>query len=164
MEIKTKYEIGQKVWCVTHYTKPVERPCNYCGCSGKIKFVGFTNAFGDSNVMELDNPMTCPVCNGKLIVEEREECFHAEPRYVAGVMASRGNYYGDRRQLNTYFVVMDEEDMSRAYAGNTADENEIFATEEEALRAIERHRVRAKENSWLCYVDEEDEVAEQRDE
>lgn len=159
MEIKTKYDIGQKVWCVRQSSRPVV--CKYCGGSGSVKFVGFANAFGDANVTELDEPITCPVCNGREI-KEREEYFEAEWRYVSRVNTSTRYRGRDGKSISTimYTLIADSEDLASPYIGEEMEERGVFATKEEAVRAIEQHRVRAKEHGWLCYVDEEVEAEE----
>jgi len=128
MEIKTKFNLGDKVLGISHCTKEIIIPCSTCDSTGEITIK--------------DKKFECPDCYG--------EGGHNEYQPEAWYIVTEGLFSCYDNNVNVVKIDIDitkEETKiryllgrkySKSYSGTLWDENDLFKTVGEAEAECER--------------------------
>jgi len=126
MEIKTKFNLGDKIVRISHCTKEILIPCLTCDATGEI--------------MIKDKKFECPDCYGEGEYTE----YKPEAWYIVtdeGILSGYDNIVKidvDITREETKIRYILGRKYSKSYSGTLWDENDLFKTTEEAEVECER--------------------------
>jgi len=126
MEIKTKFNLGDKVVGILHYMKKIFIPCSTCDGTGVI--------------IVKDKNFKCPDCYGEYGHDE----YKTKAWHIAndeGVLSGYDNVVKidiDVTREKTEIRYLLGRKYSKSYSGTLWDENDLFKTVEEAKEECER--------------------------
>lgn len=128
MEIKTKFDIGQKVFVVRKDSFHKKEECPMCQGEGCVAVYSMSENYlrsGKGQTIE------CPVCHGYRVIQGKLiDSYRAEETTITKIKISV------REKLGTHFSYTVKCDNAKGEMSYPDHENMIFATEDEASIAI----------------------------
>ena len=123
MEIKNKFEMGQKVYYVggvnIKYDK-IHVPCEICDSTGEVEIKGYT--------------FKCPYCGGKYTEDyEHKKMFYSYPSTLTRTIGQIRVKITEEKQEIQYMCI-----ETGINSGTVYSENRLFATYEEACQFVEK--------------------------
>jgi hypothetical protein len=123
MEIKNKFEMGQKVYYVGGVSIKYEKihvPCNICDSTGEVEIKGQT--------------FKCPHCGGKYTEDyEHKKMYFSKPSTVPRTIGQIRVKITENKQEIQYMCK-----ETGINSGTVYDENRLFATYGKALEFVEK--------------------------
>lgn len=138
MEIKTKFDLGQRVYIIHKSGQLVNRVCKACSGNGDIVH----------NTQDESFKFMCPNCQGSGQLEEWlsskwQVAYKKAKIGKVSVELYRETFINKGIGKNNIRYMMDETGVG---SGNTWNEDNIFATQEEALEECEKRNLVLEEN------------------
>lgn len=125
MEIKTKFNLNQKVYPIRRYRKEVVTSCPTCDGIGEVTIA--------------DKEYTCPGCYGSgAEIHVEPEKWQVINECISKIGQVAVTLYAERYQKRNHDRILYMLEASGVGSGSLWNEDDLFATRKEALAECER--------------------------